>query len=62
VGRWIFWINLRQKIENPKYLKVFVSKKTKGPKQDNQNRLMAPMSKGGALVLSIITLFRDCKF
>jgi hypothetical protein len=34
--------------KQPKYnLKVFGSKKTKGPKQDSQNRLWSPMPEGG---------------
>jgi len=44
-----FWNNLHQvqKIGNPYNLKIFGSKKTKGPKQDNQNLLRSPMSGGG---------------
>jgi hypothetical protein len=34
-------------IPYPKYLKVFGNKKTKGPKQDSQNRLRSPMPEGG---------------
>jgi hypothetical protein len=30
-----------------KYLKVFGSNKTKGPKEDNQNQLRSAMPKGG---------------
>jgi len=31
----------------PKYLKVCGRNKTKGPKQDSQNRLWSPMHEGG---------------
>ena len=36
-----------QKIGKPNDLKVFVSNKTKRPKQDSQNRHRPPMSEGG---------------
>jgi hypothetical protein len=35
------------KYREPNNLKVFGSKKTKGPKQDSQNRLWSPMPEGG---------------
>ena len=43
-----FWKTFtNRKIGKPKYLKVSVSNKTKGPKQNNQNPLRSPMSEGG---------------
>ena len=39
-----------QKIAKPNNLKVSLgSRKTKGPKQDSQNRLRSPMPDGGEL-------------
>jgi hypothetical protein len=35
------------KYREPNNLKVFGSKKTKGPIQDSQNRLWSPMPEGG---------------
>ena len=47
-----FWNNLDQvrsnrKIGKTNNLKVFGSNKTKGHKQDSQNRLWSPMPEGG---------------
>jgi hypothetical protein len=38
-----------QKIGKPNKLKIIGSKKTKGLKQNNQNRLHSPMPEGGEL-------------
>ena len=42
-----FWNNLHQIQSKPNNLKVFVSNKTKGPKQNSQTRLESPMSEEG---------------
>jgi hypothetical protein len=43
-----FWKTFtNRKIGKPKYLKVSVSNKTKGSKQNSQNPLRSPMSEGG---------------
>ena len=46
-GRSLIRCDQNRKIRNPIDLKVFGSNKTKGPKQDNQNRLRSPMPEGG---------------
>jgi hypothetical protein len=55
-----FWNNLHQVKSKSKDWKVknFGNNKTKGPKQDNQNRLRPTMPEG---VLIIIILFRNFK-
>ena len=45
-----------QKIGKPNHSKILRCKKTKGPKQDSQNRPRSPMHGGVALDLAIITL------
>jgi hypothetical protein len=41
------WGMLKVKSGEPHYIKVFGSKKTKGSKQDYQNRLKLPMPEEG---------------